>query len=531
MIRGMRRLRLVVCVVVAAAIVAAAIGCGGSSPETGSPHVRYHDPSGGWTAVVPTGWTSVVLGPTFVRGEPLADPTRLLLRTYRHQSPAAALRALAVDEGITAGARSGETAGDRLRWQRYRGRKAGEPKVAVELAVATDKGDVHVAALVARHAELGRLARTALLPALDSFVPGPPDPPVSVLARAPRDPSSWPTTGWRTASPASEGMDAERLDRMVAMIRQTKLAIDSVTIVRHGTVVLDSRFGSFADGTLGQPYAAGGLHELQSATKSVSSMVLGIAMRERAASGLDAKTPVVRLAAAVDYRPKHLDGRKRAMTVEDMLTMQSGLAWRESGYAYEPGSGNDVMAMLQTGDWAQYVIDRPMATRPGTRFEYDTGTSHLVSAAVSVLAHRSAAKVADQRLFGPLGIRDYEWLSDPSGVTAGGFGLRLQPRDLAKLAYLYLHQGRWDGRQIVPTEWVTQSTTDHVADTLHDYGYLWWLDRADRYAYMAGLYGQFAAVVPGKDLVAVVTAHLPATVDATAVTRWLLEKYILPAAG
>jgi CubicO group peptidase (beta-lactamase class C family) len=84
----------------------------------------------------------------------------------------------------------------------------------------------------------------------------------------------------------------------------------------------------------------------------------------------------------------------------------------------------------------------------------------------------------------------------------------LQPRDLAKLAYLYLHQGRWNDRQVVPAEWVTQSTTDHVADPLHDYGYLWWLDCA-----------------------AVVTAHLPATVDATAVTRWLLEKYILPAAG
>ena len=116
-------------------------------------------------------------------------------------------------------------------------------------------------------------------------------------------------------------------------------------------------------------------------------------------------------------------------------------------------------------------------------------------------------------------------------MTAGAFGLSLEPRDLAKLAYLYLHQSRWDGRQIVPAAWAEQSTTDHVADPLHAYGYLWWLDRADGYAYMAGLYGQLAAVVPGKDLIAVVTAHLPATVDATAVTRWLLEKYILPAAG
>ena len=253
-------------------------------------------------------------------------------------------------------------------------------------------------------------------------------------------------------------------------------------------------------------------------------------MSERGANRIDEKTRVLRLAATVDdYRPEHTDARKRAMTIEDMLTMQSGLAWKESGYAYERGSGNDVMAMFETGDWPGYVIDRPMAARPGTSFVYNSGTAHLVSAAVSVLARGPAAELAEQRLFAPLGIREYEWLADPGGVTTGGFGLMLEPRDLAKLAYLYLHHGRWDDSQIVPAAWVTQSTTDHVADPLHEYGYLWWLDRADGYAYMAGLYGQLAAVIPGKDLVAVITAHLPATVDATTVTRWLLEKYILPA--
>ena len=98
-------IRRLACVVVAAAIAATAVGCGGSSPGAGSRFVRYHDPSGGWTANVPAGSTSVVLGPEFVRGEPLADPTRLLVRTYRNHSPAAALRALAVGEGITAAGR------------------------------------------------------------------------------------------------------------------------------------------------------------------------------------------------------------------------------------------------------------------------------------------------------------------------------------------------------------------------------------------------------------------------------------------
>ena len=507
-------MRLLVSVLVAAA-VAGPVGCGGSSTQAAQEHVRYHEPSQGWTAEVPAGWASVASGPEFARGEPLRDPTRLLLRTCRDCTAATALRELSAGEGVIVTAREGERAGERLRWRRYRGREA---------------ADTHVAALVTRRAERGHLVQVALLPALDSFAPGPPDRPRSVLATAPRDPSYWPTAGWRNASPASEGMDGRRLGAMLAEIRAAKQPIDSVTVIRHGHVVLDAALGRFASGTLGEPYASGRLHELQSATKSVTSMVLGIVLSEKAATGVTVTTPLLRLAAAAHYVPEHTDARKRAMTLEDLLTMQSGLAWREWGYAYEPGSGNDVMAMLATTDWARYVIDRPMAAQPGTTFVYDSGTSHLVSAAVTVLMRRPAGAVASERLFAPLGIRDERWSLSPEGLDAGGFGLSLQPRDLAKLAFLYLHHGRWDGRQIVPAAWVEQLTTDHVADPMYEYGYLWWLDRADGYAYMAGLYGQLAAVVPGKDLVAVITAHLPATVDASTVTRSLLERYILPAA-
>jgi CubicO group peptidase (beta-lactamase class C family) len=350
-----------------------------------------------------------------------------------------------------------------------------------------------------------------------------------VLANAPPDPSYWPTAGWRTASPTSQGIDGKRLDAMLAEIRSAKLPIDSVTVVRHGRVVLDSSFGRFASGKLGAPYASGRLHELQSATKSVTSMLLAIALQENAETGITVKTPVLRLAAARHYLPKHSDARKRAMTIEDLLTMQSGLAWRESGYAYTPGSGNDVMAMLRTKSWTNYVIDRPMARQPGTTFVYNSGAAHLVSGVISILSGRPAAVLAARRVFAPLCIRHYKWLAAPEGVNAGGFGLQLQPRDLAKLAFLYLHHGRWDGRQIVPAAWVEQSTTDQVADPRYEYGYLWWLDRADGYAYMAGLYGQLAVVDPGKDLVVVITAHLPGKVDASSVTRRLLETYILPA--
>jgi CubicO group peptidase (beta-lactamase class C family) len=530
----MRPRRSIGCLLATALVAAAGAGllagCGGSSPGERSGYARYHEPSQGWTADVPAGWTSVVLGPQFVRGQPLSDPTRLIIRTYRHRRPAAALRALAAGEGIATTAREDERAGGSLSWRRYRGNQPGRPGIAVDIALASDGEDTHVLALVTRRAELAGLVRTALLPALDSFVPGPPDRSRSVLAGAPADPPHWPTRGWRTAAPASEGVDGARLEAMLAEIRAARLPVDSVTVVRHGNVVLDSSFGRFAAGRLGAPFASGRRHELQSATKSVTSAVLGIVLGRRSAPAAGVRTPLVRVAAAVHYTPEHADARKRAMTLEDLLTMQSGLEWRESGRAYERGSGNDVVAMLATRNWTEYVIDRPMAARPGTTFVYNTGAAHLVSAAVTVLTRGPAATIAARTLFAPLGIRSERWPSDPQGVSLGGFGLGLEPRDLAKLALLYLHHGRWDGRQVVPESWIERSTTDHVADPLYEYGYLWWLDRADGYAYMAGLYGQLAAVVPGKDLVVVVTGHFPGNVDATAVTRWLLERYVLPAA-
>src|SRR5262249_45005250 len=275
-------------------------------------------------------------------------------------------------------------------------------------------------------------------------------------------------------------MDGDRLDAMVAEIDTAKLRIDRVTVVRHGYIVLDAHFGRFATGGLGEPYALGRLHELQSATKSITSMLLGIALHE---SGATVRTTLVQLAAAARYVPRNIDARKRAITLQDLLTMQSGIAWRESGYAYMPGSGNDVVAMLASTNWTKYVVDRPVATRPGTICVYDTGTSPLVSGAVPLLPRRTAAALAAPRLFAPLGIHHSKWLLAPEGVNSGGFGLLLQPRDLAKLAFLYLHDGDWNGRQMVPASWVEQSTIDHVADPQDEYGYLWRPARPDGYPY------------------------------------------------
>lgn len=521
--------RPVVLGLIAAALVTAGVGCSGSSPSSpGS--VRYREPSQGWTTKVPAGWLAVASGATFVRGEPLADPTRLVFRAYPGRTTAEAAQALMSSERIVAKAEPLAIADRGLSWRRYSGRVAAHPALGAELAVGRTGTTAYAAALVARRAELPALVDSALRPALAAFAPAAVETPRSILAHAPAAPAYWPTAGWRTASPSSQGMDGKQLDAMVAEIRSAKLPIDSVTVVRHGYVVLDRRFGRYAAGKLPEPYANGRLHELQSATKSVTSMLLGIALHQYAAQGASLDTTLVSLAKAVHYTPAHDDARKQAITLRDLLTMQSGLTWHESGYAYTPGSGNDVEKMFAKKDWMRYVIDRPMAAEPGTTFVYDTGATHLLSGAITILTQKTEAAYAAKQLFGPLGIRDVNWLSSPEGVSIGGFGLQLGPRDLAKLGFLYLHHGRWAGRQIVPAAWVEQSTTDQVSDPLNEYGYLWWLDRADGYAFMAGLYGQLVAVVPDEDLVVVVTAHVPASQDGVMAGRWLLGRYVLPAA-
>ncbi|HTI35381.1 MAG TPA: serine hydrolase [Miltoncostaea sp.] len=488
--------------------------------------MTHREPGQGWTTAVPAGWRSVTGGPAFWRGDPWHDPVRLVVEAQPGRPPAEALAALAAARSIRiAGPREGHR-----RWARRAGH-TGDGALAVELAVAELDGGAVVAALVAPPGEMPALVDAVLLPALDAFVPGPPDPPRGVLADPVPEPAYWPTGGWRTATPESQGMDAARLGALLAEIRDRDLPVDSVTVVRHGHVVLDATFGAFAAGTLGATWATGRLHKLQSVTKTVVGMLLGIALADQPAGGVTVDTPFLDVAGDLPSVPRRPDAAMRAITLHDLVTMRTGIDWRESGHAYERGGTNDVMAMILTRDWTRYVLDRPVAEEPGARFVYDSGAAHLVSAAISALTGRPAHAFAAERLFRPLGITRAPWLCAPEGVASGGFGLLLDPLDLAKLGFLALHGGRWEGRPVVPADWLASSTTDHVGRPPQQYGHLWWLDRADGYAHMAGLHGQLAVVHPGADLVVVMTGHFPAAVDASAVQRWLVEEFVLPAVG
>jgi CubicO group peptidase (beta-lactamase class C family) len=316
----------------------------------------------------------------------------------------------------------------------------------------------------------------------------------------------WPTADWRSASPAEEGMDAAKLAEMQAAIQQKGLGLHSLLIVRHGYLVSETYYAGYQRGTK---------HELYSCTKSFVSTLVGMALDKGKIRGLEQKV--------VDFFPEerfaNLTAEKQAMTLEDALTMRTGLDWQEEDAAYRD--------LYVSADWVKYMLDRPMAQAPGTHFNYCSGCSHLLSAIVQQSTGMQTLDFAQKYLFEPLGIQDLTWDTDSRGTPIGGWGLQLTPREMAKLGYLFLHQGQWDGKQVVSAGWVETATKPHTpGDGSLGYGYQWWTYPALEGYTALGRYGQTIFVVPGSDLVIVTTAQME---DHDEIFK-LIEEYIVPAA-
>lgn len=302
-------------------------------------------------------------------------------------------------------------------------------------------------------------------------------------------PDSWPTEGWRTASPEAVGVDSNALAALVRSVRAKRLAVHGLLVVRRGRVVLDASFF---------PYEGDEPHDLASVTKSVTATLVGVAVHERLVTGV--RQPVLELLAP----GRAAAGGKAGVTLEHLLTMTSGAGCG----AARGGEMAETLAMQRSPDWVQFALDAPAARPPGTAFAYCNSDYHLLSGVISRVAGESALAFARRRLFEPLGIRDAAWPADPQGVNHGWGDLRLRPRELAKIGFLYLHGGSWDGRSILDPEWIARSARPRVR--LPDgagYGYGWWT-AAGRFpgVYVArGRGGQLLAVSPARDLVVVLT--------------------------
>lgn len=300
-------------------------------------------------------------------------------------------------------------------------------------------------------------------------------------------------------------MDAGRLNEMLAFIDAQAINLHSIVVIRHGMIVAERYYGSFTESTRSEIY---------SCTKSFISTLIGIALDRGLLGSID--QPVLDFFS--DRAFENIDERKQAMTIRHLLTMTSGLTWEESDATY--------MQLYGSSDWPKTILDKPMEFQPGTQFEYNSGASHLLSTIIQKSTGMNTADFARANLFEPLGITGFQWSADSSGVSIGGWGLSLTPREMAKLGYLFLHRGVWDGREIVSSDWVNASTKRQVlADNTLGYGYQWWIS-ADGSSYMAlGRFGQAIYVQPGLDLVVVITAQE----DNHDRALGLIGAYILPA--
>jgi CubicO group peptidase (beta-lactamase class C family) len=252
-------------------------------------------------------------------------------------------------------------------------------------------------------------------------------------------------------------------------------------------------------------YKRTALHNLQSVSKSVTSALIGIAIGRGEIPGADAK--MMPYFYAFKTRP---DPRRERMTLRDVLTMTAGIRWDEESAEYTDPA-NNCAAMEGKSDWIQYVLDQPMAEEPGEAFVYNSGATELLSYLISKATGKEADDYAKEHLFTPLGI-DFYWKRTPKGLADTEGGLYLTPRDLAKIGYLFLKDGMWDGKRVLPEGWARDSTRWHVTtnESSYGYGYQWWVmprkgpGSYDAYAAW-GIGGQLLIVVPELELICVFT--------------------------
>ncbi|MFC2112439.1 serine hydrolase domain-containing protein [Bacteroidota bacterium] len=331
----------------------------------------------------------------------------------------------------------------------------------------------------------------------------------------------WPTQQWKSCTPEEVGMDSKLLRMMNEdMVLQKRLHIDvhSVHVIRKGYLVAEQYYSP--------EFGADSLHYIYSCTKSVTSAAFGIAKEKGFMPSLD--TPL--LDFFPEYNVKNPYGKDQ-ITLKHALTLSDGFEWYELQYPYGDDR-NTFTQWRQSGGSIEYVLDLPMKELPGSNFNYNSGVSHLLSVVIQKQTGIRMDSFVRQELFTPLGITDYSWTINQDGAAKGYAGLYLRPHDLAKFGLLYLNNGTWEDKQLIPESWVRESTDKHILRgdiPGFYYGYQWWVHESGLYA-AVGFGGQLLIVDPEYDLVVVFTNYHNETDWFQQNTPWrLLETFIIPA--
>ena len=343
---------------------------------------------------------------------------------------------------------------------------------------------------------------------------------------------------WGTAEPSEVGLDAARLGELAQRIRsQPETNIHGILVARRGQLVFEEYFrGQDEDwgNDLGViDHHRNQHHDLRSVSKSVTSALVGIAIAE-------GKIPDVK-ATAFELFPEHtqhLAPDKRALTLHHILSMSAGLDWFEP-FDYT-NQGNDEIRMINSPDPVVFTLGRSLATEPGERFQYNGGLPTLLGYLLERGYGEKGDEILRTKLLEPLGISSFDFRANASGLLAYASGMRLRPRDMLKIGQLYLDGGKWQGRQILPADWVEASLTSyHSTPGTAGYGYQWWLHRyvseqagVDMWIPMAsGNGGQRIVLVRPLDMVVVITAGNYNRTRVPLGATEIMTDYVLPAAG
>jgi CubicO group peptidase (beta-lactamase class C family) len=349
--------------------------------------------------------------------------------------------------------------------------------------------------------------------------------------------------GWKTANADAVGVDSTKLANLTTAVRSwPELGVHAVLIERHGQLIYEEYFEGF-DEKWGKSLGKVSMtvetkHDLRSVTKSVVSALVGIAHGEGAIKSLD--EPLIKWFP--EYPELDTPDRRR-VTLGHVLSMTSGFEWNEDIPYSDPR--NDEIQMTRNEKPLLYALSRKFVVDPGADFNYNGGLTQVMAAVLVRATKSSLQDYARTRLFEPLGITDVEWVGDLAGMPAAASGLRLRARDLAKFGSLYLHGGKWNGKQVIPSDWVERSTRRHFrfpagtgsnAGAQMGYGYFWWYGCYPSAAGMieartaVGNGQQRIFVLPGLDMVVTIFAGRYNDIGAggTLGTR-ILREQIFPA--
>jgi CubicO group peptidase (beta-lactamase class C family) len=332
----------------------------------------------------------------------------------------------------------------------------------------------------------------------------------------------YPTEDWRECEPGEVGMDAGLLTDLndeIARLVEMDYDIHSVLIIKDGYIVAEQYYSKYFDEET--------WHKLHSCTKSFASALIGIAIREGYIEGTDEKM----IDFFQDYDIENMSPAKQRITLEHMLTMSAGLDWDELDYLYSDPQ-NTHYQWRRSDDMIKFVLDRPMEYTPGEVQDYNSGLSELLAAIIQKVAGIRADSFALDKLFNPLGIENFYWPINKNGYARGGGGMRLFPRDMAKLGYLHVRNGKWENVQILSEDWISESGKKHI-NSQHIpgfwYGYQFWVAE-DGLMYTAlGYAGQWIMIVPQYDLVAVFNNNFDEGVeDQESTPVRLFYDYVIP---